>query len=208
MRLVVSTFLTLDGVMQAPGGPDEDRDDGFDLGGWSFPYFDEDMGQTVGASLDAASGLILGRRTYEIFAAHWPHVSEEHEDGAVARTLNALPKYVASTTLHDPAWANTTVLSDVAAGVRDLKAGGEGELNVQGSSNLLQTLQREGLVDEYRLWACPVVLGRGKRLFASGSTHRALELLETRANSKGAVYSVYRTAGPPETGSCAAPELG
>ena len=180
MRLVVSTFLTLDGVMQAPGGPDEDRDDGFDLGGWSFPYFDEDMGQTVGASLDAASGLLLGRRTYEIFAPHWPHVSEEHEDGAVARTLNALPKYVASTTVHDPSWANTTVLSDVATGVRALKVGGEGELNVQGSSNLLQTLQREGLVDEYRLWACPVVLGRGKRLFASGSRPCALELVETR----------------------------
>lgn len=208
MRLVVSTFLTLDGVMQAPGGPDEDRDDGFDLGGWSFPYFDEDMGQTVEASLDAASGLLLGRRTYEIFAGHWPHVSEEHEDGAVARTLNALPKYVASTTLQDPDWANTTVLSDVGRGVRELKAGGEGELNVQGSSNLLQTLQREGLVDEYRLWACPVVLGRGKRLFASGSPPRALELVETRANSKGAVYSVYRTAGPPTTGSFAAPDLG
>lgn len=208
MRLVVSTFLTLDGVMQAPGGPDEDRDDGFDLGGWSFPYFDEDMGQTVEASLDAASGLLLGRRTYEIFAAHWPHVREEHEDGAVARTLNALPKYVASTTLQDPDWANTTVLTDVGRGVRELKAGGEGELNVQGSSNLLQTLQREGLVDEYRLWACPVVLGRGKRLFASGSPPRAFELVETRANSKGAVYSVYRTAGPPATGSFAAPDLG
>ena len=208
MRLVVSTFLTLDGVMQAPGGPDEDRDDGFDLGGWSFPYFDEDMGQTVGASLDAASGLLLGRRTYEIFAAHWPHVSEEHEDGAVARTLNALPKYVASTTVHDPSWANTTVLSDVATGVRALKVGGEGELNVQGSSNLLQTLQREDLVDEYRLWTCPVVLGAGKRLFGSGSPPCALELVETRANSKGAVYAVYRTAGPPATGSFAAPDLG
>lgn len=208
MRLVVSTFLTLDGVMQAPGGPEEDRDDGFDLGGWSFPYFDEDMGQSVGASLDAASGLLLGRRTYELFAAHWPHVSEEHEDGAVARTLNALPKYVASTTLRDPAWANTTVLSDVGRGVRELKAGGEGELNVQGSSNLLQTLQREDLVDEYRIWTCPVVLGRGKRLFGSGSPPCALELVETRANSKGAVYSVYRTAGPPVTGSFAAPDLG
>jgi dihydrofolate reductase len=126
----------------------------------------------------------------------------------VARTLNALPKYVASTTLSDPAWANTTVLPDVGRGVRDLKASGEGELNVQGSSNLLQTLQREGLVDEYRLWTCPVVLGRGKRLFGSGSPPCALDLVETRANSKGAVYAVYRAAGPPVTGSFPAPDLG
>lgn len=208
MRLVVNTFLTLDGVMQAPGGPDEDRDGGFALGGWSFPFSDEEMGSSVTASIAGAAAFLLGRRTYDIFAAHWPRVSSEHEYAEVAAPLNALPKYVASTTLESADWHNTTVLrGDVPAEIRRLKSEGDGELNVQGSSNLLQTLQRHGLVDEYRLWICPVVVGSGKRLFEAGTTPVGMELEESGANSKGALYAVYRTAGEPETGSFAPPDV-
>lgn len=207
MRLVVNTFLTLDGVMQAPGGPDEDRDGGFEFGGWSVPYGDDDMGETVGASIGAASAILLGRKTYDIFAAYWPKVTEQHDDGSIATNLNRLPKYVASTTLQSADWANTTVLfGDVADEVRRIKAQGQGELNVQGSGNLLQTLQRHGLVDEYRLWICPVYLGSGKRLFEAGTVPSALELVESRTNTKGALYTVYRPTGAPQTGSFAPPD--
>jgi dihydrofolate reductase len=207
MRLVVNTFLTLDGVMQAPGGPDEDRDGGFALGGWSFPFSDDQMGSTVTSSIAGASAFLLGRRTYDIFAAFWPKVSGEHEDAAVAGPLNSLPKYVASTTLETADWQNTTVLrGDVPAEIRRIKDEGDGELNVQGSSNLLQTLQQHRLVDEYRLWICPVVVGSGKRLFEAGTAPAGMTLVESQTNSRGALYAVYRTAGAPETGSFAPPD--
>ena len=196
MKLIVNTFVTLDGVMQAPGGPDEDREGGFQWGGWSVPHFDEEMGRTVQESMERASAYLLGRKTYDIFAAYWPTATEYLE---IAEILNSRPKYVASRTLREPAWQHTTVIGgDVAAEVARLKGEAGAELNVQGSSNLLQSLH--GLVDEYRLWICPVHLGSGKRLFEGGSEASGLELVESRTNSLGAIYAVYRPTGTPQTG--------
>jgi len=196
MKLIVNAFVTLDGVMQAPGGPDEDRDGGFRYGGWSFPYFDSAMGETVGRSLAKASAFLLGRRTYDIFAAYWPTAKQDLE---VAEILNSRPKYVASRTLAKPAWQHTTVLDgDLAAAVARLKGQPGDELNVQGSATLLQALHP--FVDEYRLWICPVHLGTGKRLFETRAAASGLELRETKTNSKGAIYAVYRPTGAPKTG--------
>ena len=195
MKLVVNTFLTLDGVMQAPGGPDEDRDGGFQYGGWTWPYFDDEIGQNVTRSVQAAEAYLLGRRTYDIFANYWPTATEDPE---VADALNSKPKYVVSRTLKEAAWAGTTVLNgDPATEVARLKAQPGGELNVQGSSALLQSLHP--LVDEYRLWISPVYLGQGKRLFEAGRAASGLQLLETHTNSKGAIYAVYRPTGAPQT---------
>ncbi len=196
MKLVVNMFVTLDGVMQAPGGPDEDRDGGFQFGGWTVPYFDEDMGTTVGVSMARASAFLLGRKTYDMFAGYWPTATK---DPGIAEILNSRPKHVVSTTLTSPTWAHTFVIDhDVVASVARLKEQGEGELNVQGSSQLLRGLH--GLVDEYRLWVLPVHLGSGKRLFDAGSEAAGLELVESRTNSTGAMYAVYRPTGAPRTG--------
>ncbi|HSB89966.1 MAG TPA: dihydrofolate reductase family protein [Anaerolineales bacterium] len=198
MKLVVNTFVTLDGVMQAPGGPDEDREGGFPYGGWSVPFFDDVMGKTVFDSMARASAFLLGRKTYDIFAAYWPNPAAP-EDQELAGILNPRPKHVASTTLAKPGWQNTFVIQgDVVDAVRRLKEQPGEELNVQGSSRLLQSIH--GLVDEYRLWICPVHLGAGKRLFDSGSPAAGLELVGTKTNSRGAIYAVYRPTGSPKTG--------
>lgn len=193
MKLVVNTFLTLDGVMQAPGGAGEDRDGGFPYGGWSWACGDDELDRTVLESVQAADAYLFGRRTYEIFAAYWPQATE---DLAFAEAFNTRPKYVASRTLAAPSWAGTTVLRDAVAGVTRLKDEPGGELNVQGSSDLLQALHP--LVDEYRLWVCPVYLGQGKRLFEEGPHARGLELAESRTNTRGAIYAVYRPTGAPK----------
>jgi dihydrofolate reductase len=196
MKLVVNAFLTLDGVMQAPGGPDEDRDGGFQYGGWSAPFFDDDGSKTVVDSIARASAYLLGRKTYDIFAAYWPTATEDIE---IADPLNSRPKYVVSTTLKNPTWQHTTVISNhVLDAVAHLKEQPGDELNVQGSAVLLQTLHP--LVDEYRLWICPVQVGSGKRLFDNPAHAAALELIETHPNSTGAIYAVYRPTGAPKTG--------
>ena len=171
-KLVVGTFLTVDGVMQAPGGPDEDREGGFNHGGWSVNYWDDVMGQIIVESTLQAGALLLGRKTYDIFAAHWPLVSG---DDPVAAKLNSMPKYVASRTLDEVTWNNSTLIrGDVAEAVAELKGQPGGEIQVTGSGDLIQTLIEHDLVDEYRLWVFPVVLGEGKRLFATGAVPAAL----------------------------------
>jgi len=193
-KLVITTFLTLDGVMQAPGGPDEDRSGGFAHGGWMVPYADEDLGRLVTEWTEQASGFLLGRGTYEIFAAHWPKVTDPQD--VIARALNNRPKYVASKTLKAAEWHNTTVISgDVAAAVRALKREGTGELQVHGSPGLAQTLIANDLVDEYRLWTHPLVLGSGKRLFGAGALPAALKLSATNTTSTGVVVHIYERAG-------------
>lgn len=193
-KLIITTFLTIDGVMQAPGAPDEDRSGGFTHGGWMVPFADEDLGRMVTAWIQQASGFLLGRGTYEIFAAHWPRVTDPED--AIARALNQLPKYVASTTLGDAEWRNSTILrGDTVEAVRALKQQGTGELQVHGSPGLAQTLIANDLIDEYRLWVHPVVLGSGKRLFGSGAVPAALKLTAWRTTSTGVLVQTYERAG-------------
>ena len=199
-RLLVNTFLTLDGVMQAPGGPEEDRSGGFDHGGWSVNYWDERMGEVMGEALSRPFALVLGRRTYDIFAAHWPHASEE--EGAA--TFNEATKYVASRSNPTLEWANSELIEgDAAEGVAALKEEDGPELQVHGSSDLLQNLIRHGLVDEFRLWVFPVVVGSGKRLFGDGTSAAGLRLVDSTVSSTGVVMGTYEPAGELVTGSFA-----
>lgn len=200
-ELVVQTFLSLDGVMQAPGGPEEDPSGGFEHGGWSYGYWDDAMGAIVDADMQRAEAFLLGRTTYEIFAGHWPHFTG---DDPVAAKLNSTPKYVASRTLRSVEWDNSKLLEgDAAKAVPDLKDRLTGEVQVHGSWGLLQTLIEHGLVDEYRLWVFPVVLGAGKRLFAEGAPPGGLALVDSTMSSTGVVISRYRPAGEIKSGSFA-----
>jgi dihydrofolate reductase len=199
-RLITNTFLTLDGVMQAPGGPDEDTDGGFALGGWSVNYWDEVMNTAMGTTMGVPFDLVLGRRTYDVFAAHWPNSPEEE----AATPLNAATKYVASRSQLTLGWVNSQQIEgEVAAGVAALKAGDGPELQVHGSANLLQTLLRHNLIDEFRLWVFPVVVGPGKRLFADGTVPAGLQLIDSTVSTTGVVIGTYRPAGAIETGSFA-----
>jgi dihydrofolate reductase len=199
-KLVVSTFLTLDGVMQAPGGPGEDDSGGFTHGGWSVRYWDEHMGQVMGAAMSTPFDLVLGRRTYDIFAAYWPHAPEE----AGAKPLNDATKYVASRSRPTLEWAGSVLIEgDAAEGVAALKEGEGPELQVHGSGNLVQTLLRHHLVDEFRLWVFPVVLGSGKRLFADGTVPTGLSLVDSTVSTTGVVIGTYEPAGEVVTGSFA-----
>jgi dihydrofolate reductase len=202
MRLTLHTFLTLDGVMQAPGGPDEDRDGGFSHGGWSFPYGDEDGGAAVAGWFGHASAFLLGRRTYQIFASYWPTVTDP--TNPIASQLNALPKYVASATLQSADWNNSTLLGgDVAAEVAKLKERPGDELQVHGSGELAQALIEHDLVDEYRLFYYPVHLGSGKKLFRDGARPAALRLLQATATGTGVIIASYAPDGPARYGSYA-----
>jgi dihydrofolate reductase len=185
-RLIVSTFLTMDGVMQAPGGPAEDDSGGFRHGGWSVSFWDDDMGRMMGEAMSGPFDLVLGRKTYDIFAAHWPHASDED-----ARPLNEATKHVASRTRPRLGWSNSVLIE------------GGPELQVHGSGDLVQTLLRHGLVDEFRLWVFPVVLGSGKRLFSDGTLPRALRLVDSTVSSTGVVIGTYEPADELVTGTFA-----
>ncbi|HZB31764.1 MAG TPA: dihydrofolate reductase family protein [Streptosporangiaceae bacterium] len=201
MKLTVTTFLTLDGVMQAPGAPEEDPSEGFGFGGWMVPYMDDaEFGPAVDAWFATADAFLLGRKTYEIFAGYWPQVTDENEP--VARALNSLPKYVASTTLDRVEWNNSTLLDkDVVAAVTELKNRPGRDLQVHGSGDLAQTLIENDLVDEFRLFIYPVVLGRGKRLFGAGTVPAALRLVGAKTTAAGVAVHTYERAGSPEFGT-------
>ena len=201
-RLAVTTFLTLDGVMQAPGGPGEDPSGGFTHEGWSVNYWDDRMGQIMDDFMSKPFDLLLGRKTYEIFAAYWPHVTDGSGD-----SLNSAKKYVASRTLDTVEWNNSTLIKgDVGEQVAALKEQSGAEIQVHGSGHLIQTLIKHDLIDEYRLWVFPLVLGSGKRFFADGTVPAGLKLVDNQASSTGVVIATYERAGDIEYGSFALDE--
>jgi dihydrofolate reductase len=196
MKLTTITNVSVDGVVQGLGGPDEDRRGGFERGGWALPLFDDEAETLLGQVYQRAGAFLFGRRTYDIFAGYWGVLDDPANP--IAAALNTRPKYVASTTLTDPRWAGTTVLSgDVAAAVRELKAGPGGELQVHGSGALVRWLLGNGLVDELTLVTYPVIVGQGARLFPAAGPDAALDLVESRATSHGVTVQVYRPAGRP-----------
>jgi dihydrofolate reductase len=191
MKLTVHTFLTLDGVMQGPGGAEEDRSDGFDRGGWLVPYVDDDFGRIVDGWFREADEFLLGRTSYQLMQAFWPDVTDP--DNAVAAKLNSLPKHVVSTTLAEATWHNSTIIAgDVVARVAALKDRPGRELQLHGSWQLARTLHDAGLVDEYRLLVFPVVVGAGKRLFAEGAAASGFTLVDSAVTSAGVTYQVLR----------------
>jgi dihydrofolate reductase len=199
MKLTVTTFVSADGVAQGPGGPEEDPGGGFSRGGWVVPHFDDDTGKFITEVFGRVDAFLLGRHTYDIFAASWPNATDP--DDPVANALNNLPKYVASTTLTDPEWGPTTVLDgDIPAAVTELKKQPGRELQVHGSLELVQTLHRHDLVDEYNLLIFPVVVGQGRRLFPDDGPDTGLSLVESRTTGSGVVIGVYRPTGRPEYG--------
>jgi dihydrofolate reductase len=200
-KLVVSAFVSLDGVMQAPGAPKEDLSGGFDLGGWTFHYWDQVMDPSSSGFDARDRELVLGRKTYEIFEAHWPY---QPADDPIAQSLNGTKKHVASRTLKTLQWNNSVLLGDdVVSAIGALKASPGRDLQVIGSANLVQTLQSASLIDEYNVWTFPVVLGRGKRLFEASAKPAALRLVRTQASTTGVVMSTYVPAGSITPGSFA-----
>jgi dihydrofolate reductase len=200
-QLIVQSFLTLDGVMQAPGGPGEDDDGGFAYGGWSVNYWDDQMGQVMGEATSRPFAMVLGRRTFDIMAAYWPTAPEEEG----AKVFNDAPKYVASRSRPNlEAWSNSVQIEgDAAEGLAALKAEDGPELQVHGSANLIQTLLAHNLVDQYRLWVFPLVIGSGKRLFADGTIPSGLRLVDHKVSSTGVVMGTWEPTGEIVTGSFA-----
>jgi len=190
-KLVVGTFLTLDGVMQAPGGPQEDTEGGFKHGGWQMPYFDEDSGEIMNKNIAATEALLLGRKTYQIFAAYWPTAPADDPFG---QKFNSIPKYVVSTTLDKAEWNNSMLIrSNIPEEVARLKQQpGSGIISVTGSGKLAQTLMKHNLVDEYVLWINPIVLGSGKRLFENGVAPSNLKLVDSKTTGSGVVILTYQ----------------
>jgi dihydrofolate reductase len=204
MKLTTTTNVSVDGVMQGLGGPDEDRRGGFERGGWAMPLFDNEAATFVNQVYQRADAFLFGRRTYEIFAGYWGAMADPG-DNPIALALNTKPKYVASTTLTDPQWSDTTVLTgDVATAVAELKAKPGSELQVHGSGALIRWLLDNQLVDEITLLTYPVVVGQGTRLFPDNGPDRALELVHSRATPSGVILQVYRPNGRPQYGTSTA----
>jgi dihydrofolate reductase len=199
MQLTITTFLSVDGVYQGPGGPDEDRSGGFDRGGWLVPHFDEATGQFMDEVFGKVDAFLLGRRTYEIFAASWPKVTDPEDP--IASRLNTLPKYVVSTTLGSADWQNSTIVNgDIAAEVARLKETSGRELQVHGSGMLARTLIENDLVDELRLLVFPVIVGAGRRLFPDAGVATGLRLVDSRTTGCGVAIHVYQPTGRPQFG--------
>ena len=198
-KITVSTFTSLDGVMQAPGGPQEDPTGGFTYGGWTAPHFDAALGAAMGEIFGRPFDLLLGRKTYDIFAAHWPYVTDPKDP--IAGLFNRVTKYVASRSNPKLAWQNSRLLgADIVASLKQLKGGDGPDLLVQGSGDLLQTLWKSGLVDEFSVLIFPVVLGRGKRLFGSGTTPAGLKLTKSKSFPTGVIVASYTPDGAVKTG--------
>lgn len=198
-KLVVLEFMSLDGVIQAPGGPEEDTSGGFKYGGWSFGYGDDIIGEEMGKQMSEPFDLLLGRKTYDIFAAYWPNAKQDAE---IADKFNKCTKYVASKTLKKLDWKNSVLLKgDVAKEIKKLKEGSGPELQVYGSGNFVQTLLKNDLVDEMRLKIYPITLGKGKKLFAEGTVPAEFKLIGSRISTTGVIIATYERAGEVKTGS-------
>ena len=192
-KIIAITQVTLDGIMQAPGGPEEDPSGGFTQGGWAMPFFDEALDDALSEIMSAEFDLLLGRRTYEIFAAYWPYAG----DNPIAKAFNTAKKFVVTRSLDRFDWVNSQPIGgDAMDKIRRLKASDGPELHIWGSSELLQTLIAAELVDEFRVLVFPLVLGKGKRLFANGVPPRGLTLVKSRSTPKGVLFNTYRPAGP------------
>ena len=199
-KIIITTFVTLDGVMQAPGGPEEDPTGDFKYGGWSFHYWDDSMGKVMDEFISKPFELLLGRKTYDIFAAHWPHVKNE----PIADKFNSTKKYVVSNSLEKTNWNNSFIIKEnVVEKINDLKKENGPELQVHGSSNFIQTLIKNNLVDEYHVWTFPITVGNGKRLFGDGTIPINLKLIKSKTSSTGVIMSVYEPAGEVKIGSFA-----
>jgi dihydrofolate reductase len=199
-KILVNTFLSLDGVMQAPGGPEEDRGGGFELGGWSVNYWDDLMGKQMGETMGKPFDLLLGRKTYDIFAAYWPNATDDQG----AAPLNKATKYVVTTTLERADWQPSQLIKgDVVPQLQRLKEQDGPEFQVHGSSNLIQTLIKHELIDQYNVWIFPVLLGRGKRLFGEGAIPGGLRLVDSKTSTTGVIMATYVPAGPVTPGSFA-----
>lgn len=193
-KIIALEFVSLDGVMQAPGGPQEDTSGGFKYGGWTAPYFDETTGKIMAEQMKGEYDLLLGHTTYDIFAGYWP----EHTDGWPQ--VNKITKYVVSKTLENPTWENTVVVKDVAA-LQKIKEQGERNIQIYGSGNLLQTLLKHDVVDELWLKIFPLTLGSGKRLFEKGTIPASFKLFNSKISSNGIIFAYYKRAGDVKTGS-------
>jgi len=202
-KVVAATFVSLDGVIQAPGAPQEDTAGGFKFGGWTFPHWDDVMSQSIGGTFNAPFDLLLGRKTYDIFAAYWPYIKG---DDPIAKSFNAVTKYVATRSDRPLTWNNSMALRDAGTDVKRLKQEDGPTLLIQGSSDLIQTLLANDLIDEFRLLVFPVVLGNGKKLFGKGALPVGLKLLESKTSTTGVVISTYVRGGEVETGSFAVEE--
>ena len=202
-KLIVNAFITLDGIMQAPGGPEEDPNGGFEHGGWAFGYWDDVVDETMHTAMADPFDLLLGRKTYETFAAHWPYSEEP-----AAAPLNNATKYVASTTLKSVEWQNSQLLEGpLADAVNAVKAQDGPEIQVQGSADLIQSLHADGLIDEFNVWTCPVILGKGKRLFEPGTPAGGLEVIDSKVSPSGVIMTRYRTGAEIKGGSFVQAEL-
>src|SRR5437867_7830115 len=205
-KLVVNTFMTLDGVLQAPGGPEEDPTGGFKHGGWSVNYWDEMMAKTMDKSIRKPFALLLGRKTYEIFAAHWPFVKNDPDklNAMAADRLNNAKKYVVSKTLDKADWENSTLIKgDVVQEIIKLKKQDGPEIQIHGSGNLIQTLLKHDLIDEFQVWTFPLSIGNGKRLFGEGTIPAGFRLLDCKSSTTGVIIAVYARDGKIKTGSFA-----
>jgi len=200
-KVIATTFLSLDGIMQAPGGPEEDTDGGFNYGGWTFHYWDGVMGEVMDKGMSKPFDLLLGRRTYDIFAAHWPRVEE---GDLIADKFNAATKYVATSSPDSLSWKNTVALdADIPGSVRKLAQSDGPDLLIQGSSQLIHALLAHDLIDEFNLWIFPLVLGHGKGFFGTDAKPGALTLVSSQASSTGVIINTYHKAGEIKTGSFA-----
>src|SRR5262245_3356020 len=199
-KIITTTFVTLDGVLQAPGGAEEDPTNNFGWGGWSFKYWDEMMGNVMDGFMKQPFDLLLGRRTYEIFAAHWPYIKND----TVADKFNSTHKYVVSHKRMELAWQSSTLITgDLSVEIRKLKAQSGDELWVHGSGNLIQTLLANQLIDTFYVWVFPVIIGKGKRLFAEGTKPQGLKLVDSKASTTGIIIATYEPSGELTTGSFA-----